>query len=65
MFPVAWLAGGLTWHPSEPEWTKAETDYLMGLVKEYDARFYVINDRYDYATGGVERSIDVSRATKH
>ncbi|KAH7097455.1 hypothetical protein BKA62DRAFT_643365 [Auriculariales sp. MPI-PUGE-AT-0066] len=43
----------------EPEWTKHETDYLMDLVKQYDSRFYVISDRYDYPSGGVERTIDL------
>ncbi|KAF3359344.1 40S ribosomal protein S23 [Verticillium dahliae VDG1] len=31
------------------DWTKDETDYLMGLVREFDLRWPVIWDRYDYA----------------
>ncbi|KAF8897712.1 hypothetical protein BD779DRAFT_1492188 [Infundibulicybe gibba] len=30
------------------EWSKEETDYLFALVQEYDARWYIIHDRYDY-----------------
>lgn len=30
------------------EWTKHETDYLVGLVKEFDLRWPVIWDRYEY-----------------
>ncbi|KAG0645815.1 SWR1-complex 4 [Hyphodiscus hymeniophilus] len=29
-------------------WTKDETDYLMGLVKDFDLRWPLIWDRYDY-----------------
>ncbi|OJT07101.1 SWR1-complex protein 4 [Trametes pubescens] len=32
----------------DQEWTKEETDYLFKLVREYDGRFYVVHDRYDY-----------------
>ncbi|ROT35654.1 SWR1-complex protein 4 [Sodiomyces alkalinus F11] len=31
-----------------PDWTKDETDYLLNLVKEYDLRWPIIWDRYDY-----------------
>ncbi|KAJ7016793.1 hypothetical protein C8F04DRAFT_1340561 [Mycena alexandri] len=31
------------------EWTKEETDYLMAIVQEYDTRWYVIQDRYEYS----------------
>jgi len=31
-----------------PDWTKEETDYLMELVQEYDLRWPIIWDRYDY-----------------
>lgn len=30
------------------DWSKDETDYLMGLVEEYDLRWPVIWDRYEY-----------------
>ena len=38
----------------KPGWTKDETDYLMGLVKDFDLRWPLIWDRYEYeplATG--------------
>ncbi|KAJ7507986.1 hypothetical protein B0H11DRAFT_1969582 [Mycena galericulata] len=41
----------------DPEWTKEETDYLMNTVREYDTRWYVIQDRYEYP-GGKERSME-------
>ncbi|KAM0335831.1 hypothetical protein ACHAQA_000881 [Verticillium albo-atrum] len=31
-----------------PDWTKDETDYLMSLIKDFDLRWPVIWDRYDY-----------------
>ncbi|CAK7263548.1 swr complex subunit [Sporothrix epigloea] len=31
-----------------PDWTKEETDYLMELVKDFDLRWPLIWDRYDY-----------------
>jgi DNA methyltransferase 1-associated protein 1 len=44
---------------SDPEWTKEETDYLFNLVREYDSRFYIVSDRYEFATGP-PRSMEVS-----
>ncbi|KAG7449019.1 uncharacterized protein BT62DRAFT_888547 [Guyanagaster necrorhizus] len=35
----------------DPEWTKDETDYLFNLVREYDQRWHIISDRYDYPGG--------------
>ncbi|POS85470.1 hypothetical protein EPUL_001427 [Erysiphe pulchra] len=35
-------------HLQSPDWTKDETDYLMKLVEEYDLRWPVIWDRYNY-----------------
>lgn len=32
----------------DQEWTKEETDYLFKLVREFDGRFYVVHDRYEY-----------------
>lgn len=32
----------------DPEWTKEETDYLLNLVQEFDLRWPVIWDRYEY-----------------
>ncbi len=34
---------------NEPGWSREETDYLFSLCKQYDLRFNVIADRYDYA----------------
>ncbi|KAJ7228491.1 hypothetical protein GGX14DRAFT_613125 [Mycena pura] len=41
----------------EKDWTKEETDYLMNIVQEYDTRWYVIHDRYDFP-GGLPRSME-------
>jgi DNA methyltransferase 1-associated protein 1 len=35
-------------HLKSDDWTREETDYLMDLVEEYDLRWVVIADRYDY-----------------
>lgn len=32
----------------DPDWTKDETDYLMSVVKDFDLRWPVIWDRYEY-----------------
>lgn len=42
----------------DADWTKEETDYLFSMAKEYDVRFYVIADRYDFP-GGKPRTIQV------
>ncbi|KAL4076153.1 hypothetical protein V8B97DRAFT_2029510 [Scleroderma yunnanense] len=39
------------------EWSKEETDYLFNIVYEYDLRWYVIHDRYDFV-GGPPRAIE-------
>ena len=64
---ISWTVRPL--HPPPPltvsypftdnEWTKEETDYLFSLVHEYDLRWYVIHDRYDYPHGPV-RAIEVT-----
>ena len=33
--------------PRDPEWGRAETDYLLDLCQGLDLRFLVIADRYD------------------
>ena len=48
---------------TDPEWTKEETDYLFNLIREYDSRFYIVNDRYDFP-GGPPRSMEVSYYNK-
>jgi DNA methyltransferase 1-associated protein 1 len=35
-------------HLRNDDWTREETDYLMDLVEEYDLRWVVVADRYDY-----------------
>ncbi len=44
---------------ADAEWTKEETDYLFNLVREYDSRFYIVADRYEFHTGP-PRSMEVS-----
>ncbi|KAJ6515710.1 hypothetical protein C8R45DRAFT_888749 [Mycena sanguinolenta] len=46
-----------TRHLEDSEWTKEETDYLMNIVTEYDTRWYVIYDRYEFS-GGAARSME-------
>ncbi|TFK55422.1 hypothetical protein OE88DRAFT_1651733 [Heliocybe sulcata] len=41
----------------DSEWTKEETDYLFNIVREYDLRWFVIHDRYEFS-GGPERSLE-------
>ncbi|TFY67633.1 hypothetical protein EVJ58_g1478 [Rhodofomes roseus] len=41
----------------DKDWTKDETDYLFTLVRDFDARWYVVYDRYEYE-GGPERSME-------
>ncbi|RPD66839.1 hypothetical protein L226DRAFT_608127 [Lentinus tigrinus ALCF2SS1-7] len=41
----------------DSSWTKEETDYLFNLVREYDGRFYVVHDRYEYPNGP-QRSLE-------
>ncbi|KAI0053746.1 hypothetical protein FA95DRAFT_484388 [Auriscalpium vulgare] len=41
----------------DPAWSKEETDYLFSLVQEFDSRFYIVADRYEYP-GGTERSME-------
>ncbi|KAN0097425.1 hypothetical protein V8E55_001871 [Tylopilus felleus] len=43
----------------DSEWTKEETDYLFNIVQEYDLRWYVIHDRYDYPSGPVRAIEDL------
>jgi len=43
---------------TDNEWSKDETDYLFNIVHEYDLRWYVILDRYDFP-GSPPRAIEV------
>ncbi|KAI0690396.1 hypothetical protein BC835DRAFT_1364881 [Cytidiella melzeri] len=40
----------------DKEWSKEETDYLFDLVRMYDARFYIVADRYEYP--GTNRTME-------
>ncbi|KIM46378.1 hypothetical protein M413DRAFT_312999 [Hebeloma cylindrosporum] len=35
----------------DKDWTKEETDYLFSVVQDFDLRWYIISDRYDYPDG--------------
>ena len=48
----------------DARWTKEETDYLFNLVRDYDGRFFVVHDRYEFP-GRRERSLEVSRVITH
>ncbi|KAL4878526.1 hypothetical protein BJY04DRAFT_195565 [Aspergillus karnatakaensis] len=43
-------------HLRSDEWSREETDYLMDLVEEYDLRWVVIADRYDFHPQPVENT---------
>ncbi|KAL4927156.1 SANT/Myb-like DNA-binding domain-containing protein [Aspergillus undulatus] len=43
-------------HLKSDEWSREETDYLMDLVAEYDLRWVVIADRYDFDPQPVENT---------
>ncbi|KAL5342585.1 hypothetical protein BJX70DRAFT_386080 [Aspergillus crustosus] len=43
-------------HLRSDEWSREETDYLMELVEEYDLRWVVIADRYDFQPQPVENT---------
>lgn len=45
-------------------WSREETDYLMDLVQEYDLRWVVIYDRYDYQPPNSEDSTALVPATQ-
>ena len=47
-----------TQYLADPEWTREETDYLFKTVYEYDSRWYIIHDRYDFPNE-VPRTIEV------
>ncbi|KAF8450496.1 hypothetical protein L210DRAFT_956608 [Boletus edulis BED1] len=43
----------------DSEWTKEETDYLFSIVQEYDLRWYVIHDRYNFPDGPIRAIEDL------
>ncbi|KAK8073614.1 hypothetical protein PG994_004513 [Apiospora phragmitis] len=44
------------------DWTKDETDYLMDAVREYDLRWPIIWDRYDYQSKDGDASTESNTA---
>ncbi|EUC66466.1 SWR1-complex protein [Rhizoctonia solani AG-3 Rhs1AP] len=44
-------------HLQDPDWSREETDYLFQVAREYDVRFFVMYDRYDFP-GGKERTLE-------
>lgn len=55
-------------HFKSEDWDKSETDYLMGIAIEYDLRWIVIADRYEYTPSeqkpAGESSMAVTMQTK-
>lgn len=43
-------------HLRSDEWSREETDYLMDLVEEYDLRWMIIADRYEYQPQPVDNA---------
>ncbi|KAF8742882.1 SANT/Myb-like domain of DAMP1, partial [Rhizoctonia solani] len=41
----------------DPDWSREETDYLFQIAREYDVRFFVMYDRYEFP-GGKERTLE-------
>ncbi|KAJ3989587.1 hypothetical protein F5890DRAFT_1400578 [Lentinula detonsa] len=46
-----WSQDEYSRHLEDSEWTKEETDYLFKIAHEYDLRWYIIHDRYEYPNG--------------
>ncbi|KAE8136836.1 hypothetical protein BDV38DRAFT_102073 [Aspergillus pseudotamarii] len=47
-------------HLKSDDWSRQETDYLMDLVEEYDLRWVVIADRYDFQPHPVDAETNSS-----
>lgn len=43
---------------ADPEWSREETDYLFKMIEDYDSRFLVVHDRYDFSED-IPRSLEV------
>ncbi|KAF9644509.1 hypothetical protein BDM02DRAFT_938105 [Thelephora ganbajun] len=41
----------------DPEWSREETDYLFKMIEDYDSRFLIVHDRYEFP-GGVPRLLE-------
>ena len=35
-------------HLADPDWSSSETTYMFNLLREYDVRFVIAADRYEY-----------------
>lgn len=46
----------------DEDWTREETEYLFRLCQQYDLRFIVIHDRYDYPSARTPRSLEDLKA---
>ncbi|KAJ3754894.1 hypothetical protein EV360DRAFT_96377 [Lentinula raphanica] len=46
-----WSQDEYSRHLEDSEWTKEETSYLFKIAHEYDLRWYIIHDRYQYPNG--------------
>ncbi|KAL5000750.1 SWR1-complex protein 4 [Aspergillus recurvatus] len=49
-------------HLRSEEWSREETDYLMDLAEEYDLRWVVIADRYEFQQQPVDNTEETSTA---
>ena len=49
-------------HLQSKEWTKEETDYLFNLVRDFDLRWILIEDRYDYLPSAPTTDINLQAA---
>ena len=56
--PVCPFLGRGTNTTIDPEWSKEETDYLFQIIEDYDSRFLIVHDRYEFP-GGFPRSLEV------
>lgn len=50
-------------HLKNDTWSKQETDYVVNLAKDYDLRWVVIADRYDYKPGETPAEGDAMAVT--
>lgn len=50
-------------HLKSDKWSKEETEYLVNLTKEYDLRWVVIADRYDYQPSETQAGGDAMAVT--
>ncbi|KIK67949.1 hypothetical protein GYMLUDRAFT_36753 [Collybiopsis luxurians FD-317 M1] len=46
-----WSQDEYTRHLEDSDWTKEETEYLFKIAQDYDLRWYIIHDRYEYPNG--------------